>query len=116
MKKAKYQEMGSRIRQARIDAGFKQKDCLVPLGDITPGMLSGWEKGYVCPSLNYLINISKFFNVSLDYIIMGTKKDENDMTIRTYKDCFIYIVELLKSNLLFIYDQGYAPSIFTNSS
>lgn len=99
MRKVKYPEMGNRIRQARIDAKLRQKDCLEPLGDITAQMLSDWEKGYVCPSLNYLINISNFYKVSLDYIILGKQKEENDKTIRTYKDAAIYITELVNCGL-----------------
>ena len=99
MRKVKYPEMGNRIRQARIDAKLRQKDCLEPLGDITAQMLSDWEKGYVCPSLNYLINISNFYKVSLDYIILGKQKEENDKTIRTFKDAAIYITELVNCGL-----------------
>ena len=99
MRKVKYPEIGSRIRQARINAGLKQKDCLEPLGDITPQMLSDWENGYVCPSITYLGNISKFYKVSLDYIILGKQKEEKDKTIRTYKDAAVYITELINCEL-----------------
>jgi len=95
MRKVKYPEMGKRIRQARIDAGLKQKDCLKGLGDVTAQMLSDWENGYVCPTITYLRNIANFYKVSLDYIVLGKKKDENDKKIRTYKDAIEYIISLL---------------------
>ncbi|MCR4661284.1 MAG: helix-turn-helix domain-containing protein [Clostridia bacterium] len=104
MRKVKYPEMGSRIRQARIDAGLKQKDCLLPLGDITAQMLSDWENGYVCPTITYLRNIANFYKVSLDYIILGKKKDQNDKTIRTYKDVAECFVDLLGTGIFEIRD------------
>lgn len=99
MRKVKYPEMGSRIRQARIELGLKQKECLEPLGDITAQMLSDWEKGYVCPTITYLKNIANFYKVSLDYIVLGRQKDENDKGIRTYKDAAEYMVALNESGL-----------------
>ncbi len=99
MRKPKYQEMGSRIRQARLNAGLKQKDCLVPLGDITVQMLSDWENGYVCPSLTYLINISVFFKISLDYLVLGKTDPAADSTICSYKDAIVYMISLNESGL-----------------
>ncbi|MCR4561713.1 MAG: helix-turn-helix domain-containing protein [Bacilli bacterium] len=99
MRKVKYAEMGSRIRQARIQKGLKQKDCLEPLGDITPQMLSDWEKGYVCPSLNYLVNIAKFFDTSLDYLVLGVNNDPKDTAIHNLKGIAVYMVELVNSGL-----------------
>lgn len=108
MRKVKYAEMGKRIKDARIALGLKQKDCLGPLGDVTAQMLSDWENGYVCPSLTYLINISKFYNISLDYIVLGKNKNSNKKKIVTYKDAMEMIVELEQSGLFDI--GGYAAN------
>lgn len=97
MRKVKYKEIGERIRQSRINAGLKQKDCLAPLGDITPQMLSDWEKGYVCPSIIYLKKIAYFFNISLDYLILGKNEKPARTEIRSAKDIAIRIVELVNS-------------------
>lgn len=99
MRKVKYPEMGKRIRQARIEAGLKQKDCLEPLGDITAQMLSDWENGYVCPTLTYLRNIANFYEVSLDYIVLGKKSSEKESSIATYKDVAEHIVALIESDV-----------------
>ena len=99
MRKVKYPELGKRIREARINLKLKQKDCLSGLGDVTPQMLSDWENGYVCPSLTYLINISNFYKVSLDYIILGKKIDETNKEITTYKDAIEYVVQLHLSGI-----------------
>lgn len=99
MRKAKYPEMGRRIKEARIAMGLKQKDCLIPLGDVTAQMLSDWEHGYVCPSITYLGNISEFYNVSLDYIILGKKQEPTGKTISTYKDAIKCILALVQSGL-----------------
>lgn len=98
MRKVKYKEMGNRIRQARIKLGLKQKDCIEKLGDITPQMLSDWENGYVCPSINYLINIANYFKVSLDYIVLGIE-DKKETSIRTYKDAIEMMIALENSGL-----------------
>lgn len=99
MRKVKYPEMGKRIRQARIEAGLKQKDCLEPLGDITAQMLSDWENGYVCPTLTYLRNISNFYKVSLDYIVLGKISSKKESSITTYKDATEHIVALVESDV-----------------
>ena len=99
MRKVKYPEMGSRIKQARINAGLKQKECLESLGDITIQMLSDWERGYVCPTITYLRKISEFYNVSLDYIILGKPEKVNEIIIRSYKDAIEMICALSSCGL-----------------
>jgi len=113
MRKVKYADIGRRLKEARISTGLKQKDCLTPLGDVTPQMLSDWENGYVCPSITYLRNLATFYNISLDYIILGKAKDQNDKTIRTYKDAAIYMLELKKCGLFDIENYRYEHYIST---
>ncbi len=109
MRKVKYEDIGKRLKEARIAAGYKQKDCLEPLGDVTAQMLSDWENGYVCPSITYLINLSKFYNVSLDYIILGKAKNEKDRKIRTYKDAAECMLELSNCGLFELTSLSYYP-------
>ena len=99
MRKVKYPDMGSRIKKARLNANLKQKDCLEPLGDITPQMLSDWENGYVCPSLDYLKNISTFFNLSLDYIVFGKECGSSNDCLESYSDVTSTILKLLNTGM-----------------
>ena len=91
--------IGNRIKELRINKGLRQKQCLKPYGDVTIQMISGWETGNVAPSIDSLKKISTFYNVTIDYIITGNKKDENDRTIYTYKDAIIAIFELVSCGL-----------------
>ena len=92
-------EMGNRIRQARIKKGLRQNQCLKGLGDITPQMLSGWENGNVTPSIDYLMKISEFFNVTIDYLITGKTESGENGGVRTYKDAIIKMSALTRGGL-----------------
>lgn len=95
----KYVEIGKRILEARNAKGLKQKDCLLPLGGITIQMLSSWEHGHVFPSLTYLVKISEFFGISLDYLILGKRSSiDIDGTI-TYSRIFYCLLTLLNSGI-----------------
>ena len=101
------QAMGKRIKDLRIERGLRQRQCLDGLGGITIQMLSGWETGNVTPSLDYLGKIAEFYNTTLDYIILGKKKDKSDRTIYTYKDAIESIYYLIENNLFELrYNQG----------
>ncbi len=92
-------EIGNRIKGLRIEKGLKQDQCRIPYGDVTIQMISGWEKGHVLPSIDSLIKIAIFYNTTIDYIITGMKKDENDRKIYTYKDAIDVIFCLSECNL-----------------
>jgi len=95
----KYPEIGKRIAKARKSMNLKQSDCLAPLGDITIQMLSSWENGHSFPSATYLIKISKFFNVSLDYLILGIDNQNEYKPISTYKEVLMHLEALKYSGL-----------------
>ncbi len=81
-KKVKYPEIGKRIREARLRKGKTQKECQIPLGDVTSSMISEWESGYAFPSVTYLKKISEYFDVSIDYLVFGEKEqNKNDFFI-----------------------------------
>lgn len=98
-------EVGKRIAEIRKSKGLKQEEFKELIGAPTIQMISGWENGHSFPSANYLIIMAKKLDISLDYILLGGKNDPDDKTIRTYKEAFSYIVELLKSKLFKI--EGY---------
>ena len=91
--------IGNRIKELRINKGLRQKQCQIPYGDVTIQMISGWETGNVVPSIDSLIKISTFYNVTIDYIITGNKKDENEVCVYSYKDAIKYMAALINCYL-----------------
>lgn len=99
MMKPKYPQIGERLQALRHERHLKQKDCLKPLGDITIQMLSNWENGYVFPTYTYLIKISNFYKISLDYLLLGKNRDLDTPKIETYKDAVKFICALVDKGL-----------------
>lgn len=86
MKKAKYPEIGKRIREAREKAGKTQTDCKTLLGDVSISTISDWENGYAFPSVPYLKKISEKFKVSIDCLVFGEDPGANGDGAPTVKD------------------------------
>lgn len=56
------------LRQLRIEANIGQVELAKKLG-VSKGIISLWENGLREPNMSSLISISKFFNVSIDYLV-----------------------------------------------
>ena len=52
--------------------------------DVSPSSISGWKNEGSFPSSKYLVRISEFFNVSLDYLCTG--KDSNNLLSEDQKE------------------------------
>ncbi|MBO4572443.1 MAG: helix-turn-helix transcriptional regulator [Clostridia bacterium] len=68
-----------RLKELLVNKGKLQKDVCVELG-ISKQKLSKWKTGYNEPSLDELIMIASYFDVSVDYLLgleddSGTKTD-----------------------------------------
>ena len=63
-------QSGKRIHQLRIQAGFTQSE-LALKPNINRSFLSHIESGEKGCSVDLLVQLSKLFNVSLDYLILG---------------------------------------------
>ncbi len=57
-----------KIKELREERGIKQKDLADYLG-ISAGNLCEWEKGRIEPSIENLLKLCNFFNVSLDCLV-----------------------------------------------
>lgn len=57
-----------RLRELRLDKGLSMKQLAKEL-NTTDAAISNWENGINEPKISYLISMSKFFNVSTDYIL-----------------------------------------------
>lgn len=60
--------IGDQIRSLREKAGFSQSELARKLG-VTRSSVNAWESGLSAPTAVYLIEMSKLFHVSVDYIL-----------------------------------------------
>lgn len=70
-------EIGQKIRELRTSHKISQKE-LIKMLDISHASLSAYENGNKLPSLEILIKISKYFNVSLDWLCGANSKPVYD--------------------------------------
>ena len=66
------------LRYLRKKSGLKQEDMLNYLR-ITRSTWSNYEIGFTNPKLNEIINISKFFGVTLDELVMQDLENEEPL-------------------------------------
>lgn len=57
-----------RLKELRMQKGLKQKDIAMAIGCATNNY-ARYERGDREPDIETLIRFSKFFNVSIDYIV-----------------------------------------------
>ena len=90
--------IGARIQELRIRNNMTQSD-LARKMRVTGSSVNAWEMGVSIPSTEKIIDLSFFFNVSIDYlvgkedsfVINISNLDENE------KNCVIQLVNVLKS-------------------
>ena len=92
-------EIGKRIAEIRKAKKLNQEELKELIGAPTVQMISGWENGHSFPSVPYLVIFAKKLDTSLDYLLLGNKKDVEDKTIVTYKDAAEYILQFVISGL-----------------
>ncbi len=56
------------LKTLRIEANLGQVELAKKIG-VSKGIISLWENGLREPNMSSLISISKFFNVSIDYLV-----------------------------------------------
>ena len=61
-------EIGKRIRELRLAKNLSQTK-LASLINTTQDTISLWELGKSLPSIDYVIELVKLFNVSADYLL-----------------------------------------------
>lgn len=60
--------IGETIRELRDSFNISQVELAKNLG-VTKQCVSNWENDNILPSIDMLIKISKFFNVTTDYLL-----------------------------------------------
>jgi len=59
---------GQTLKDLRKEKGLGQVE-LAKILNMSKGIISLWENGLREPGMNSLISLSKFFNVSIDYLV-----------------------------------------------
>lgn len=59
---------GKVLKELRIQRGIRQVD-LGKSMNLANNTISSWERGNSSPSLEELVTLAKFFNVSTDYLL-----------------------------------------------
>ncbi len=93
-----YLYMESRIRKLRENRGLIQEILASELG-ITQQMLSKYERDITFIKVDVLINISKYFNVTTDYLlgISDVKRDlQGQMKMNKTLDEYYDLIEILR--------------------
>ena len=62
------QSIGKRIKEIRVERGLSQQR-MGEILSVSQDTVSLWEKGKSVPTAEFLIAISKSFDVSVDYIL-----------------------------------------------
>lgn len=92
--------LGENIKELRLQRGLNQPQLGNQLG-VSKQCISNWENGNLMPSIDMLIRISDFFNVSTDYLLgreteesinVSKLTDEQKASIRKL------VIEFCKSN------------------
>ena len=66
--------LGDKIKELRLAFNMSQVELSQKLG-VTKQCVSNWENDNIVPSVDMLINISKFFKVTTDYLLELTDSD-----------------------------------------
>lgn len=65
--------LGEQIKKLRMNKGMSQVQLADKL-NVTKQSVSNWENEYIMPSVDMLIKIANFFNVSTDYLLGLSEK------------------------------------------
>ena len=81
--------LSCRITQLRRRAGINQLQ-LAEVLHLSPSTIGMYEQGRRTPNIEVLIQISRFYNVSIDYLLTGSEyipSSDNDDTIHPLPPC-----------------------------
>lgn len=66
--KQEFFSLADRIKMIRENAGMTQSQLAKSL-HLTRSAVNGWEMGLSVPSTQYIVELAKMFNVSIDYLL-----------------------------------------------
>ncbi|MDE7330169.1 MAG: helix-turn-helix domain-containing protein [Clostridia bacterium] len=88
--------LGEKIKSLRILRGINQIELAKALG-VTKQCISNWENDNIQPSIDMLVKLSLFFNVSTDYLL-DLETDEK-LSVRGLTEAQIAHISLLIDDL-----------------
>lgn len=88
--------LNDQIKKLRQATGISQIDLASALG-VTKQSISNWENDNIMPSIEMLIKISKYFNVSTDYLLGLSEK--HNLNTEGLTDTQIAHIQLIISDL-----------------
>lgn len=77
--------IGERIKELRLKNGFTQTMLAKKLG-LSRSAINAWEMGISIPSTQYLVELSKLFKVTTDYILCLTQNETIDISSLNKED------------------------------
>lgn len=77
--------LGLRIRDARIQHGMRLEVLAEEIG-VTRSYLANLERARRAPSLETLVSIARRLDVSLDYLVLGVRHEEESRSITLRSD------------------------------
>lgn len=80
--------IGYRIKKERVARKLTQKE-LAQIAEVTDRAVSKWERGEAAPDLAIIALLSEYFNVSIDYLVLGKER----AVPKTYGNSFTPIME-----------------------
>lgn len=103
---------GETLANLRKSKGLSQEQLAEKL-DITRQTISKWELNQSTPDINYIAQLSDFFNVSTDYLITGKHTDNiyletvnatqiqgNSSSVNIYKWCILFGTSLMIASMI----------------
>lgn len=91
--------LGERIKQLRKDKSFTQQH-VGSILNVTAQAISRWEKNETNPDLDMIVRIAELFDVSVEYIITGKNKADNEQTDTSQKNSYEKIIRLNEYGVL----------------
>lgn len=73
-------DLSNRLKTLRVNKGLKQKD-IAQILNITSSAYGFYEQGKRTPTLDVLITLSKYYKISLDWLITGSNNFGNNIVI-----------------------------------
>lgn len=77
-------EMSERLQKLRKKAGYSQEQASEMLG-LSRQAISKWESGQGKPDIESVIKLAEIYQVSADYILLGTEQNTVNLTSKKPK-------------------------------
>lgn len=89
--------LGAKIKELRTLRGINQMQLANEIG-VTKQCVSNWENDNILPSIEMLIKLSSFFNVTTDYLL-GLEKDKRLIDVQGLSEQQIAHIALIINDL-----------------